>query len=77
MEDTHAHALDYVSVFRRRKWWLIVPIVASVAVGLALVRYLPKEFRSSATLGIEAPSVSPNLVSQSPTDNQERMRLLT
>ena len=30
MEDTHVHALDYVSVVRRRKWWLIVPIVLSM-----------------------------------------------
>ena len=35
MEHIHVHALDYVSVFHRRKWWLIVPIVLSVLVGLA------------------------------------------
>ena len=35
MEDTRVHALDYVSVVRRRKRWLIVPIVTSVIVGLA------------------------------------------
>ena len=35
MEDTHVHALDYVSVLRRRKWWLVVPIVASIVVGAA------------------------------------------
>ena len=78
MEDTHVHALDYLSVFNRRKWWLIVPIVASVFIGAALVRFLPKEYRSSATLGVDAPSVSPNLVNQPPTlDNQERMRQIT
>ena len=38
MEDTHVHALDYLSVLRRRKWWLVVPIVASIGVGIALVR---------------------------------------
>ena len=48
MEETRVHALDYLSVVRRRKRWLIVPIVSSVLVGLALVRFLPKEFRSSA-----------------------------
>jgi polysaccharide chain length determinant protein (PEP-CTERM system associated) len=75
MEDAHVHALDYLSVFRRRKWWLVVPIVASIGVGAALVRWLPKEFKATATLGVIAPSVSPNLVGQSaPLDNAERMR---
>src|SRR5205807_8281892 len=78
MEDTRVHALDYLSVVRRRKRWLIVPIAASVVVGLALVRFLPKEYRSSATLGVAAPNVSPSLVSQAPTlDNEERMRAIT
>ncbi len=74
MEDVHVHALDYLSVFRRRKWWLIVPIVASIGVGAALVRWLPKEFKGTVTLGVIAPGVSPNLVGSSPLDNAERMR---
>jgi len=78
MEETHAHALDYLSVFSRRKWWLIVPVAASIGVGAALVRFLPKEYRASVTLGVDAPSVSPSLVNQTPTlDNQERMRQIT
>jgi succinoglycan biosynthesis transport protein ExoP len=78
MEDTHVHALDYLSVFQRRKWWLLMPIILSIVVGAALVRFLPKEYRSSTTLGVDAPSVSPSLVSQTPTlDNQERMRQIT
>jgi polysaccharide chain length determinant protein (PEP-CTERM system associated) len=75
MEDTHVHALDYLSVVRRRKWWLILPIVASIAIGYALVRFLPKQYKGTVTLGVVAPGVSPNLVGQSaPLDNSERMR---
>ena len=78
MEDTHVHALDYLSVFHRRKRWLFAPIVLSVVVGLALVRYLPKQYKSSATLGVAAPIISPSLVNQSSTlDNQERLRALS
>ena len=29
MEEARVHALDYVSVFRRRKWWLLTPIETS------------------------------------------------
>jgi polysaccharide chain length determinant protein (PEP-CTERM system associated) len=77
MEDTHVHALDYLSVVRRRRRWLVVPIVASVFIGLALVRFLPKEYKSSTTLAVTAPAVSPNLVNQRSFDNQERLRALT
>jgi len=78
MEETQVHALDYLSVFRRRKWWLVAPILASIVVGAALVRYLPKEYKSSATLGVAAPIVSPTLVNQTMLlDNQERMRALS
>jgi polysaccharide chain length determinant protein (PEP-CTERM system associated) len=75
MEDAHVHALDYLSVFRRRKLWLVTPIVASIGVGAALVRWLPKEYKATVTLGIVAPGVSPSLVGQwAPLDNAERQR---
>jgi polysaccharide chain length determinant protein (PEP-CTERM system associated) len=78
MEDSHVHALDYLSVLRRRRWWLLTPVIASILVGLALVKYLPREYRSSATLAVAAPTVSPDLISQSVSfDNQERLRALS
>lgn len=78
MEDTRVHALDYLNVVRRRRWWLTVPILASIGVGALLVQFLPKEYTSSATLGVTAPVVSPDLVSQPiQLDNQERMRALS
>lgn len=79
MEDTpRVHALDYLNVFRRRKWWLAAPILLSVVVGLLLVQVLPKEYRSTATLAVAAPVVSPNFVGQgAQLDNQERLRALT
>src|SRR5262252_6028330 len=78
MEETPVHALDYLSVFRRRKWWLILPIVASIGIGAALVRFLPKQYRASATLAVTAPGVSTNLVNQNTTfDNQDRLRAVS
>jgi succinoglycan biosynthesis transport protein ExoP len=78
MEEIQIHALDYLSVLQRRKWWLVVPAVLSVFVGLALVRYLPKEYRSSTTLGVSAPMVSPALVNPSASfDNEERLRAIS
>jgi polysaccharide chain length determinant protein (PEP-CTERM system associated) len=76
MEDTHVHALDYLNVLTRRKWWLAGPVLASIVIGAVLIKVLPKEFRSTATIGVEAPAVSPTIVNQSPLDNQDRMRAL-
>ena len=78
MEDTRVHALDYLKVFQRRKWWFIAPVVASIIVGALLVQFLPKEYRAAATLAVAAPAVSPNLVNPAATlDNQERQRALS
>jgi len=78
MEHEELHPLEYLSVVRRRKWWLVVPIVTSVVVGLALVRLLPKEYRSSSTIGVTSPAVSPNILGSAiPFDNQERLRAIS
>src|SRR5262249_5761990 len=72
------HALDYLSVVRRRRWWLVGPILLSVVVVILLARFLPKEYRSSVTLGVAAPIVSPNLVSQSSSLNtDDRLRAIS
>lgn len=80
MEDTprSVHALDYLHLLNRRKWWLIVPVVLSIVVGLVLLRVLPREYRATATLAVAAPVVSPSLVNQgAQLDNQERLRALS
>ncbi|MGE3955564.1 MAG: GumC family protein [Vicinamibacterales bacterium] len=80
MEDTprSVHALDYLHLVRRRRWWLIVPIVVAIVGGLIALQVLPKEYRSTATLAVAAPVVSPSLVNQATQlDNQERLRALS
>jgi len=78
MEDSQVHALDYLSVFRRRKWWLLAPMVASIVIGMLLVRFLPKQYKANATVAVEASGVSTSLVGQSaPLDNEERLRAMS
>jgi polysaccharide chain length determinant protein (PEP-CTERM system associated) len=77
MDNTRLSPLDYVSVIRRRRWWWITPIALSIVTGWLLVRFLPREYKSSTTLGVTAPLVSPSIVSQvAPTDNFDRMRAI-
>jgi uncharacterized protein involved in exopolysaccharide biosynthesis len=78
MEETPVHALDYLSMVRRRARWLILPIVASIGVGLLLVQFLPKEYTASATIAVLTPSVAPGLVgAPTPLDNSERIRAVS
>jgi succinoglycan biosynthesis transport protein ExoP len=71
------HPLDYVSVLRRRKWWLIAPIVFALVVGTALVIFLPRKYASTAVLGISLPAMSGQVVSdQQRLTPQERTRNL-
>jgi polysaccharide chain length determinant protein (PEP-CTERM system associated) len=67
MENTPSfHPLDYVSVLRRRLWWLVTPLVVAILVGAALVTWLPRTYRTSATLGISLPAVTAELVGSAP-----------
>ena len=68
MEDSRTHPLDYVSVLRRRKWWLIWPVVSATVVGALLAVFLPREYLSRAVVGVAAPTVSPELAKTSPID---------
>jgi succinoglycan biosynthesis transport protein ExoP len=78
METPTFHPLDYVSVLRRRMWWFIVPVLISVIAAAALVMWLPREYRTNATLGISLPALSPELLKQNArVSSEERTRSIT
>ena len=62
METSSIHPLDYLSVLRRRKWWLLVPIALVLAIGAALAVFLPRKYHSAATLGISIPNMGGQVV---------------
>jgi polysaccharide chain length determinant protein (PEP-CTERM system associated) len=78
MEERPFDPLDYVSVLRRRKWLLIVPVAVSVLVGALLALFWPKTYMSEAEIGIAAPRLSPELLKGvSSLDAQERQRAIS
>ena len=76
MENSPAfHPLDYVSVLRRRMWWLITPLVLAIAVGAALVGFLPRQYRTNATLGVSMAAVTNQLITEAQkVTPEERLR---
>jgi polysaccharide chain length determinant protein (PEP-CTERM system associated) len=78
IEERSVHPLDYVSALRRRKWWLIVPVAASIPIGALLVLLLPRIYLSQATIGVAAPTLSPELLrGVGSLDREERQRAIS
>jgi succinoglycan biosynthesis transport protein ExoP len=71
MENPTFHPLDYVSVLRRRMWWFIAPVVLAILVGIALVTWLPREYKTAATLAVGLPTLSGDLLKQPTQVNEE------
>jgi polysaccharide biosynthesis transport protein len=77
MENPTFHPLDYVSVLRRRMWWFIAPLVLAIVVGAALVTWLPREYKTGATLGVSLPALTPELLRQpGRVSDEERTRII-
>jgi polysaccharide chain length determinant protein (PEP-CTERM system associated) len=77
MEERSFHPLDYLSVLKRRKWWLIAPVAASVVIGALAAVLWPREYQSKAVIGVAAPTLSPELLKGvSSLDSSERQRAI-
>lgn len=77
MEERSFHPLDYLSVLKRRKWWFIAPVAASVVVGVLAALLWPREYQSKAVIGVAAPTLSPELLKGvSSLDSAERQRAI-
>jgi polysaccharide chain length determinant protein (PEP-CTERM system associated) len=78
MNERTQHPLEYLVVLKRRKLWLIVPFAVCAIGGAALALLLPATYRSSATIAVQAPAVSPDLVpARAALDSHERLRALS
>jgi polysaccharide biosynthesis transport protein len=77
MEERSLHLLDYMSVVKRRRRWLIAPIVVGVIVGGLLALLLPRTYKSYTTLAVTSPSLGGDIVKSSPTDLAERVRAIS
>jgi len=75
MEQQSFHPLDYLSVAHRRKWWFVIPLLACIALGALTVAVWPKKYLSRATIGMQSPTLSADLLrSGTLMDPAERQR---
>jgi polysaccharide chain length determinant protein (PEP-CTERM system associated) len=72
------HPLDYLSLVRRRKWWIVVPAVLCIVVSGLLAAFLPRVYRSAATITVSSPAISAELLKQAgPSSREERIRAVS
>src|SRR3954471_18635768 len=72
------HPLDYLSLVRRRKWWIIVPAAVCLVATALLAVFLPRVYRSAATITVSSPAVSAELLKQAgPLSREERIRAIS
>jgi polysaccharide biosynthesis transport protein len=75
MEQQSFDPLDYLSLANRRKWWFIIPLIACIALGGAVLAVWPKKYLSKAAIGMQSPTLSPDLMrGVSSMDPAERQR---
>lgn len=64
---------DLYGVFRRRKWWFLVPTIVAVVGSLVLALALPPEYEAVATVTVE-PQVIPDKLAPSTIDAKTETR---
>jgi len=59
---------DLLEIGLRRKWYIIVPLVVSIAISFGVYKYIPKVYRATTLILVQSQSVPENYVQPSITD---------
>lgn len=49
---------EFAAILRRRKYWIVVPFVLVLALGITLAPYVPRTYQSTATIMVQPQKVS-------------------
>jgi uncharacterized protein involved in exopolysaccharide biosynthesis len=67
MEPTQYRLQDYITIFKRRRWQILVPTILLLTITFLSAIYWPPNYKSTATILIEEPNVPRDLVSSAAT----------
>ncbi|MGZ3614751.1 MAG: GumC family protein, partial [Thermodesulfobacteriota bacterium] len=59
----------YIGMALRRKWYVIIPLVASILVSFALYGYLPKIYKATTVILVQPQTVPENYIRSTITDS--------
>jgi len=69
---------DYVEIFWRRKWWLVIPLVLGVVAGYVACFVIPPSYQSSTLILVEPQKVPTSYVTPTvPGTVDERLRTIS
>ena len=78
MNERTIHPLEYLTMLRRHTLWIIATFVICVLGGIVLISILPSTYRSGATIAVQSPAVSPDLIpARAELNRDERLRAVT
>jgi polysaccharide biosynthesis transport protein len=77
MKEDYAQLFrEYITLFWREKIWIFIPLVCGIMISVALIFYLPKRYRSTTLILVEAQKIPQEYV-QSPVSGTVEGRLST
>ena len=69
---------DYVEIFWRRKWWLVIPLVLGVVAGYVACFFIPPSYQSSTLILVEPQKVPTSYVTPTvPGTVDDRLRTIS
>jgi len=69
---------DYVEIFWRRKWWLVIPLVLGVMAGYVACFFIPPSYQSSTLILVEPQKVPTSYVASTvPGTVDDRLRTIS
>ena len=63
---------DWMKIAVKRRWWIIIPTIFSVIIGVLLALTLPKYYRADTLVLVESQKVPENYIQSTVTSNVER-----
>jgi polysaccharide chain length determinant protein (PEP-CTERM system associated) len=60
---------DYLEIAFRRKWYILFPLVCSILVSFGVYKYLPKAYKATTLILVQAQSIPENYVRSTITDS--------